>query len=542
MPRFINPILNFFRPLSAAQKTLFGILTVGVILLIGLLFHWALQPSYSVLFKSLSSKSAQTIVAGLQSSNVSYRLADNGHTILVPRNKVYSLRLKYADSEVSDNSYEGYKLFDNNMLGMTDFMQRINKKRALEGELAHTINSLKEVKSSRVHIVLPKRAPFQESKVKPSASVVLEIKPNHSLSNKQIRGITALVAGSIAKMKPDEVVILDQHGNELSKNQTAGELAAGSGQVQLRQRVEQYLTQKGQSTLDRVVGPGNGILRVSTDLNFNKITRQSNTVDPDSRTIISEEQNALQKTNRTQQPNAAANADTNQNRAIGLTTTNAQQNRSNIEVKNYVVSRIKEHFKNTPGDITHISASVVLNYKPKKVEEKDGSTKTMYVPHSKKEIAKIKQVMHSTLGLNNKRGDIITVTQMKFEDAYNLQPQPTSFFGDSFTIYEMLRWILIAVIAAVIGYLMYRTSKKMKAGGFDINQLLEGTAPNRRQDYLEGKKREKEKSDNDIYTQKLSDKAREQINKDFRKFDDINKYIDDDTMRAARLVRKLMQD
>jgi flagellar M-ring protein FliF len=540
MPKVLNSISDFFRPLSTAQKTLFGILTVGVLILVGLLFHWALQPSYAVLFQSLSSDSAQNIVKGLESSGVPYQLADNGHTIRVPRGKVYNLRLKYADSEVSNSDYKGFKLFDNNTLGMTDFMQRINKKRALEGELARTINSLTEVKSSRVHIVLPKRTPFKQSTVKASASVVLNMKSNSALSNDQIDGITALIAGSVAKLKPEDVVILDQSGNELTKNTVDNKMvAASSEQMRVREEAEQYLKHKGQSMLDRVVGPGNSILRVSTDLNFNKVTSNSNTIDPSSRTIISEEQNKLTKSNKTQQGNTKTAIETPEAPADPSTTT-AQQHNSMVNVKNYVVSRTKKHFENTVGDITHISASVLLNYKAKKLKNKNGAVKTTLVPHSKKEVAKIKRIMYSALGLQSKRGDVLTIKQVKFQDAYNLQPQPEPFFGNYFTIYEMIRWILVAIVAAVIGYLMYRTSKKMKEGNLDINNLLEGLSINNTQRHLEDKNREQEKDAKDLYTNKLSEEAREQLSNPTEKYQDIDEFVEQDAPKAARLVRKLM--
>ncbi|HYW36057.1 MAG TPA: flagellar basal-body MS-ring/collar protein FliF, partial [Balneolaceae bacterium] len=403
MSGILNSIKEFFRPLSGAQKTLFGLLSVGVIALIALLFHWALEPRYAVLFHSLSSDSAQTIVKGLKSSNTPYKLTDNGHTIRVPQSKVYDLRLKYADDESTGSNYKGYKIFDNNTLGMTDFMQRVDKKRALEGELARTINSLDEVKSSRVHLVLPKRSPFQESKVKPSASVVLNLKLNKQLSDKQVEGITALIAGSVAKLTPKEVVVLDQNGNQISKNKSKSALAsASSEQMRVRQAAENYLKQKGQSMLNRVVGPGNSIVRVSTQHNFNKITRQSNTVDPNSRTIISEEQNQLQKSNKTQQSNTSTIVPPKSR--TKPKTTAAQKNKSTVQVKNYVVSRTKENMKNMVGGITHISVSVLLNYQKKKIKTKNGATKTKFVPRSKKQIAKIKQVIHSALGLRNKRG------------------------------------------------------------------------------------------------------------------------------------------
>ena len=532
MSRIFNAVSDFFQPLSGAQKTLFGLLSLGVILLVGLLFYWALQPSYTVLFRSLSAESAQTIVEELQSSNVDYQLEDGGHTIRVPREQVYDLRLKFAADGADGEDYQGYELFDQNALGMTDFMQQVNKKRALEGELSRTINNLSQVESSRIHIVLPERSPFQDTAVNPSASVVLKVKPNNSLSEEQIAGITALIAGSVENLDSKEVVILDEKGNQISNNERESKLAAASTeQMRIRETAERYLSHKGQSMLDRVVGPGNSILRVSTEHNFNKITRRSNTIDPESQTVVSEETRRLQNTDRTQESGLAYEE---QN---PVTTAN-RQNESTVEVKNYEVSKSSEVLENSVGEITHISSSILLNYKTTVSENEDGETETTFEPYTKQELAEIKQVMHSALGIQDQRGDELTITQIKFQDPYSLAPESGGFFGDSFSIYQTIRWALILIVAGIIGFMMYRTSQRMAEGGFDVNHLLRNMAnPTAANKFLE----EKSEPDEDIYAQKLSDEARKKLKKSASEHNDIDEFVEKNTNQAAVLVRSLMK-
>ncbi len=530
MSNFIDRITNFFRPLSGAQKTLFGLLSVGVLLLVGLLFYWALQPSYTVLFRQLSPESAQTIVEELQSTDVAYQLDDNGRTIRVPREKVYDLRLKFAANGAAADEYQGYELFDQNALGMTDFMQKVNKKRALEGELSRTINNLKQVESSRIHIVLPERSPFQESTVESSASVVLKLKPNQTLGKQQIEGIAALISGSVENMSPKEVVILDEKGNQISNNAMESTLAsAGNEHMRIREATESYLSHKGQSMLDRVVGPGNSILRISTAHNFNKITRQSNTIDPESRTIISEETRSLQNTDQTQEAGQILNPE-----GEPVTTSN-KQNESTVEVKNYEISKTNEVLENSVGEVTRISGSVLLNYKEIVTENEDGEKTTEFEPHTEQEIAEIKKVMASALGLQEGRGDEIIVTQIKFKDPYTLQPQGGGFFGDNFSIFEMIRWFFIIAVAGVIGFLMYRTSKSMGEGGFNVNRMLSNAGGDG--NLLEGQSEDEE----DIYAQKLSEEARKQLEDNSKASSDIDEFVDEHTSQAAVLVRNLMK-
>src|SRR5699024_8475981 len=313
--------------------------------------------------------------------------------------------------------------------------------------LARTINNLDQIESSRIHIVLPERAPFQEDTVDPSASVVVKMKPNKTLSEQQIKGITALISGSVGGLSQNDVVILDQHGNQITTNAMENSLSAvGTEQHKVRKSVENYLTNKGQSMLDRVVGPGNSILRVSTRHNFKEVTLHSNLIDPESRTILSEETRRSENSNRSEDTG-------NEQLQTGNTAT--QQEESIVEVKNYAMSETNKIVENTVGDITHISASVLLNYKTVTNKNEDGEVTESLEPYTDQELAEIREIMSSTLGLNSQRGDLLTVKQIKFKDPYSLQPQSKPFFGDEFSVYELIRLALIIIVASVIGILMY---------------------------------------------------------------------------------------
>ena len=542
MARYLINFKDFFRPLSGAQKTLFVLTSAGLFALMGMLFYWAMQPSYTLLFGSLSPESAQTIVEELKSTGVPYELRDNGKAIMVPRSQVYNLRLRFAAEGVSGSEYQGYELFDQNALGMTDFMQRLNKKRALEGELARTINNLEQVESSRIHIVLPERSPFQEATVQPSASVIVNLRKGNQLGKDQIEGIGALIAGSVEGLAIDNVTILNQQGKRISEDVlVSSDVAASSAQMKVRQSMENYLMNKGQSMLDRVLGPGNSILRVSTEHNFNQIVRQSNRVDPNSRTVISEEKRTTNNVDRSQQPTATVTDNQVENETIS---TEERTDESTVQVRNYDVTRIEEHFEKSTGQITEINASILLNYKKEVTKTDEGET-TEYIRRSEDEINEIRNIMATALGIKTDRNDKLTVSQIRFKDPFADVKTNTVLFTDPVSTFEIVRWILVAIVTIVVSVMIYKTSKNIKAEDLKTqlsleekdNQKLPGNTSEEEHKFLEGETEEPEK---DIYKQKLSKEAQAELDEYTIMTKNIAEFIDSNTKEAASLVRNFM--
>lgn len=534
MARIIDSFRTFFRPLTAAQKTLFVLFSVGILTTASLLFYWALQPGYTVLFGSLSPDSAQSIVEELESMGVSYELKDNGQSIMVPRDRVYNLRLQFAAEGASGADYRGYELFDQNTLGMTDFMQQINKKRALEGELARTINNLRQVESSRIHIVMPERSPFQESTVEPSASVILSLKGRHSLDTDQIRGIGALISGSVEGLDTENVVILDQNGNRISEDiLMERELTAESAHMRLRQNTEDYLTNKGQSMLDRVLGPGNSIVRVTTEHNFDKLIRESDLIDPDTRVVISEEERSTANANETQEFRYTVDGE----EALPV---NVQEDESSVQVRNYEVSKTRETLERTVGEIENISASILLDYKTQTEPGENGESLTTNEPYNEEEIEEIRNVMAGALGIQAGRGDVITVQQIRFQETFSDPGSGNSFFLEPYTMFDLIRWTIAGIVFIVISVLIYRLTNNfsmqsvplLTKNEYSRGELEEGEEGR----YLEGDSREK---DEDIYRKKLSAQAKEFTNVS-EVADEVKKFVENNTTEAASYVRSMM--
>lgn len=552
MNKIFQGIVSFFRPLTPAQKFLFGLFSFGVVATLGFLFYWALQPSYTVLFGSLSPDSAQTIVEELKNTGVPYELKDNGKSIYVPRDQVYDLRLKFASEGATDSGYQGYELFDQNALGMTDFMQRINKKRALEGELARTINNIEQIESSRIHIVLPERSPFQQSTIEPSASVILNMKRGRTLNADQIEGIGSLIAGSVEGLTNENVVIVDQKGKRISDNTASdSEIAVSNSQMKIKQDTETYLTRKGQSMLDLVLGTGNSILRVSTEHNFDRLIRESDLIDPESRIVISEEKRTTKNADKTQEPlnnNTIPTELDDQIAQQNALTTQAREDESSIQVKNYEVAKTREQYEQTVGAVTRISASILLNHKPKPVEQEDGTVVMEYEAFTEAEINEIKEVVIPALGIQEDRGDAIQVTQIQFMDPYVEEPGPETFFQEPLSIMDIIRWSIMGLVMITISFMVYRVSKNFQP---QLDPLLatntefqhEGNElenPMTDASLLEGQTREPA-IESDIYSAKLTEEAKLLTNSD-EISEAIREFVEENASEAANVVRSMMNE
>ena len=457
-----SQIQEFFGVMNSAQKVMFGLLLSLVIIISGAIFFWAQQDEQVLLFGNLNSDNANAIVQKLDEKNIDYQISNGGNAIYVPSDKVHALRLELASYGGGNTDSKGYELFDSQSLGMTDFMQQVNQKRALEGELQRSINSLTQVKNSRIHLVLQARSPFEESSVEASASVILTLEPGNRLSNDQTAGIASLISGSVEGLSPNSVVILDQLGNRLSDDSdrdSGGDM--GNIQMQIKQKSEAYLTEKGQSMLDRVLGAGNSIVRVSVEHDFQKVMIEKDSFDPDSRIIISE----------TNSDQTTENIDREQINATDYTPVEymdealiiGQNNiESSTQSRNYEVSREKQYIEETQGEITDISASILLNKKLQESVGDNGETVPVPLEYTPEEIEEFRKLVAMALGIkaddNTTLVDKIAITQIEFEyspyreniDYQNNQPSDFS---------DIIRWSLIAVSMLLVSFLTNNVRK-----------------------------------------------------------------------------------
>ncbi len=537
MSSFVEKFKEFLDPLSTAQRTLFFGLIGAVLIFAGTVFYWASSPSYTLLFGSLKQDAAQQIVTELEERGVDYELDNGGQSIYVPGERVDELRLELAPMGAPQSDMKGYELFDNNSLGMTDYMQQLNNKRALEGELSRSVNSLRQVESSRIHLVLPERSPFQETTVKASASVLLTLKRGERLNKSRVEGISSLIAGSVEGLEAKDVTIVDHAGNRLTDDkQSDGSFASEESWMKSEQKAENYLTHRGQTMLDRVLGPGNSIVRVSVDQNFDSLVRESNKIDPESRTLISEQRD---KQVQTQEGSELVPMDefTPVNNRGETSVTSSNENESSSRTRNYEVSETKEVYKKAQGEITNISASVLINQKQVETVNDEGETVYETEPYSDEELQEFREVITSALGIQAKRGDKITIRQVKFWQPGQGAPNGQMLDGP-LPWTRVLRWAVIFVTLGIIAWLLFGIRRQMSGQQGLVPQSPFG---DRQEVFTEGN------MDPELQGMNNEELMAEEENEEVRalegkKYDmeEIINMVDMKPERAAKIVRSML--
>ena len=286
----------------------------------------------------------------------------------------------------------GYELFDKNNFGMTDYVQKINARRALEGEIQRTIEGLEEVKSARVHIVIPEPTIFLDNQKDAKASVVVKCISGRDLDKNQIRGITHLISSSVDGLKPQNISVIDYAGKLLSNPFGDDEEAlAGSKNMELQQNVERYMENKSNSILTSILGPSKAFVKIACDLDFDKVERNMENYDPESRVIRSEERIDENKKN-------APDGDNQHERSL----------------TNYEIDKTVQHIVQEIGNIKRLTISVAVDGRYE--SEKDG--KSTFVPRTAEELANIEDIVKNSIGYDLTRGDQITVSNVRFDNEF----------------------------------------------------------------------------------------------------------------------------
>jgi len=415
--------------LSIGQKIMLVGVTLASIAAIVALITVVNRPSYGMLFSNLRPEDASKIVEKLKERSVPYTLDDGGKTILVPKQQVYDLRLSLAGEGLPQSSVIGYEIFDRTNLGVSDFVQKVNYRRALEGELARTILELEEVEGARVHIVVPEKALFKDDEKAATASVVLKLRSGKPLKRETVQGIAHLVASSVEGLETNNVTIVDSRGSLLSDASKGNSIAAlTSTQYELQQKVESYLGRKAQSILEGVVGIGNVLVQVNADLDFRQAERTLEQYDPDN-TSVRSEQLTEEKTpvNDTLPPATRANT-----------------------VTNYEVNKTIEHIVENVGNIKRLSVAVLVNGKEKTVE-RNGEKTTEYAPRPQEEMNQLTDIVKKAVGFNPQRTDEVSVINLPF--GKNVEKEDFVYketpFSDWRDISEKV-FLVLAMVGAII--------------------------------------------------------------------------------------------
>lgn len=407
---------NYIRTLPRAKlyTYLFALVAVFGAFVIGI--SLIQRESYALLFSGLTIEEASGIVARLKEMKIPYRIEAGGTSIYVPKEKLYEARLNLASQNaLPGGAGVGFEIFDKTSYGMTEFLQNVNLRRALQGELQRTINQLPEVRSSRVHISIPEKSIYLEKEKEPQASVFVKLKPGRTLSREQVLGIVHLVASSVEGLKPENVVVVGSNGQILFKGgDRQNPLSASSHHFELQRTVERRIEESVQSMLDKFLNPGKSIVRASVELNLKKVEKLEEEYHPEKVVPASEKRLREKATSKSGSVGGVPGVRSNLSSEVAKEAErNQSSEREELEV-GYEVSKVVRKIVEPYGDVKRISIAVVVDGRYEVTKTKN-SEEIKYIPRSEKELEDIRRLISRAVGLNEERGDRIEVINIPFE-------------------------------------------------------------------------------------------------------------------------------
>lgn len=483
-------VTTVWKKASSPQKITVISLVVAVVAIAAVLIGWAQKPSYAVAFSGLSDSDSSAIISELDTQGIPYQLKGTS-TILVPSSQVYSARLAMASAGLPEDSTVGYELFSGNTLGMTEFAQQVNYQRALEGELEKTIGSLDVVESVKVNVVTPEKSLLTTNQPPTTASVMIKVKPGDSLDAGQVKSITHLVAFSIEGLDPANVVVVDSNGNLLTNGSSSGsEALVGQSDSQRAAEVAaaEEIRQKVQTMLDTILGPNRAAVQANVVMDWSQKEVNSSVYDPTPVLLSSEktyENSAGGTTQAGGVPGVASNLGTATPQATttpaATATAQATGNGSYVQVSetnNYELSQTQTHEVYSTGQIKKISLAVMVD----KVDDE-------------KQLAMIKSAVTAAAGIDESRGDTLSVNTMEFDRSY-YQDQSDALAKDEKTsLYEkigvgvgagLLLLILFAYFSRVMKNIRMASKAAWKPIQMPVANLDENLTSSRRRVISEG--------------------------------------------------------
>jgi flagellar M-ring protein FliF len=420
--------------LTVAQRISLVLTFVGVVALVSGSAYLMNKQDYVLLFSELDAESAADVVGRLKTAKVPYQLTDGGKSVRVPQSRADELRLDFASQGMPGSGRIGFEIFDKLSFGATEFLEQVNFRRALEGEIARTISTIAEVSSARVHIAIAKSSLFESREQPAKASVVLKLKGNRVLSASTARGISGLVASAVEGLRPESVVILDSHGRSLTKPSEDPDGSLGAPSMERQLAVERDLTTRLVALLDPVVGPDRVRVNVSARLNAQTEEQTEERWDPNTAVVRSRQTSADTTTVgnpmggvagvRGNQPDAApatppatpAGAPPAPPPEIPKVVSDAKLAGRSAETTNYEISHTTRRTVKPKGEIARLSVAVILDDKLELITGKDGVVTRKYKPREREELQRIQNSVSAAAGVDTARGDQLTVENIAFDD------------------------------------------------------------------------------------------------------------------------------
>jgi flagellar M-ring protein FliF len=396
---------------------------LGAAVLIFAFSRWATAPDWVPLFSGMPLETAGRVTAKLSESGIGYRLEMGGSEIRVAATDLPRARVLLAGEGLPSAGRPGLELFDQPSWGMTDFTQRINYRRALEGELERTVGRMRGVESAKVHLAMHESASFRRADRPAEASVVIQLRSGMAAAPDVVQGIAHLVASSVDGLAAERVTVLDDTGRLLSQPHDAGSLAGLSNrQLGIQREIETYLEGKAEEIVSRIVGPGNARIQVSAAVNFDRVERTTETVDPDRQALATE-----QRAEIIPGPEGGAGS-TNQ-------------------ATTFENSRSLETYAGATGTVRRLSVAVLVN--DRVLPGENGPT---VEPRTAEELTRIEALVRGAVGIEDSRGDLVSVVSIPFDGVRD--PMTVEPATDVWALVSTLQRPVITIFALLLAFVV----------------------------------------------------------------------------------------
>ncbi|MEJ7617334.1 MAG: flagellar basal-body MS-ring/collar protein FliF [Pyrinomonadaceae bacterium] len=415
MPSFVTQYVELWKRLKGGQRVAIVVAVLATLGLSGALIYYGSQPTYGVLFADLKPADAQAIVDKLKTANVSYSLSDGGTTISVPRERITELRLQMAGTGVLSGGHVGFDIFDRSSFGATDFAQKVNYQRAIEGELARTLEGMDEVESARVHVTRPRESLFADKAERAKASVVLRIRQGRELSRERTESAVNLVASAVEGLDPADISLMDTRGRLLSAptRMMGGVSDAGAFNTHLeaRRKMESETAARVISLLEPVTGTGHVRADVAADLDFSQVEQTEEKYNPQSAVMRSQQTSSEQRNGAAAQGGIAGTRANDPATPLAAPTSPSTPARPGDQrtatTTNWEIDKtVKRTISGGAGRINRLSVSVVVDYK------NSNGTSVVRAPE---ELQKMQEIVAAAVGIDATRGDQIVVQSIPFD-------------------------------------------------------------------------------------------------------------------------------
>jgi len=419
--QLLQQLAGIWKQLGLNQRISITLATLVVLGGLAGVAMWSSRPEYSLLYGKLDDGEAAKVIAALDEAKVPYQISRGGAAILVPADKVYQVRMEMAGKGIPRGEGVGFEIFDKANFGISDFVQRANYTRAVQGELARTIGQLDQVESARVMIVMPENRLLNDAQRKPTASVFVRVKGAAQLPSSAVNSIRFLVANSVEGLQANNVSVVDNMGNVLSQNDD-NDSAAGlsNNQLAARRNFEQYLSKKAEGMLEQVLGPGQAVVRVSAEISWDTTTRTEEKFDPDGQvartTTVNDEDSDTDTTTAGGSPGAGTNPGANPDNTNAVATpVNSSRTRKKVTSNSFELSKITSNVIEAAGGLKRLSTAVFV---AQRFEGQGAARKA--VPRTPEEVEKLKRIVQGALGIqtagDSPRQDEIVLEEMPFND------------------------------------------------------------------------------------------------------------------------------